>query len=95
MASDRPEDVALGFDSSTAGIVGLVHAPDHAGPALAREQDDRSLAAGVQVAAAMVLGVKGIEVRKQGHAGISGMYFSPHVTERQRAPRFRAALSWD
>jgi hypothetical protein len=58
--------------SSTADIVGLVHAPDHAGPAPAREPDDRSLAAGVQVAAAMVLGVKG-KIRKQGHAGISGM----------------------
>jgi hypothetical protein len=46
--------------------------------------------AGVQVAAVVVLGVEGIKVRKQGHAGISGMYFSPshdRTTARPALPQ--------
>jgi hypothetical protein len=53
--------------SSTAGIVGLVHAPDHAGPAPAREPDDRPLAARVQLAAAHVLGEEGVQLGQQAH----------------------------
>jgi hypothetical protein len=48
-----------------------------------------------QLTGLAVLGVEDIKVRKQGHAGISGMYLTPHVTERRRATRFRAALSRD
>jgi hypothetical protein len=49
----------------TAGIVALVHAPDHAGPAPAREPDDRPLAADVQLAAAHVLGEEGVQLGQQ------------------------------
>jgi hypothetical protein len=62
MASDRPEDVAPGVDFSTAGIVGLVNAPAHAGPAVAGDPDHHVIDAGVQIAAALMLGREGVQV---------------------------------
>jgi hypothetical protein len=53
--------------SSSAGIVGLVRSPRHAGPKQARDPHDPPLDAGVQVAAAAVLGVEAVQVVQQGH----------------------------
>src|SRR4029450_6196866 len=53
--------------SSTAGIVVLVHAPDHVGPAPAREPEDRPLDAGVQPAAPHVLGEEGVPLCQQAY----------------------------
>jgi hypothetical protein len=49
------------------GIVGLVDSPGHARAAVARHPHDSPLDAGVQVAAAAVLGEEGVEIAEQTH----------------------------
>jgi hypothetical protein len=47
-------------------MVVFVRSPRHAGPALARDPDDRPINVGVQLAAPLVLGEEGVESRSAG-----------------------------
>jgi hypothetical protein len=53
------------------GTVIVVHAPGDAGPAVAHHPHDRPLDAGVQVAAAMVVGEEGVQLGQQAHGPVA------------------------
>ena len=60
-------------------MVALVHAPGHAGPAVAGDPDDCAIEAGVQVAPLAVVGEESVQLGQQAHGR--------EPTARRRRPR--------